>query len=321
MKTTNLEHLMQRYITGEVTEQEKIKIEAWLDVKKTEEGTDMVLDAVDEERLFRKITASIDNVEEIKTFRPGHGRVRALFSNRWFRAAATLLILAAASYSIWTVAVKDAVHETVALHDPKKVILEDGTIVWLQEQSQLTYVNSDRMRRATLSGEALFEVAADPGRPFTISCGEVTVRVVGTSFNLKARAGGIELKVLTGKVNLSSATYQTGVDVSPHEMVVYDPGGNISKVPLDEVAVSAITERTEYNMAFRNTAMENVIARVEKKFDVAVVLVDAHVNTCRITADFTDHSLESTLKMITELLEIDYTVKRGTVTLTGKGCN
>src|SRR5688572_1152418 len=186
MKKTNLDRLLQRYITGQVTEQEKIRIEAWLDVKKTQEGKDMVLDEKDEEKLFRRITAKIDNAEDIKAFRPGRGSVRTLFSARWFRVAAMLLVIAVSTYTVWLIVSRNAVHEASTEANTEKVILEDGTIVWLRENSRLTYDNRDgHLRQATLIGEGLFEVAKDPFRPFTIACSGVTIKVIGTSFNLK----------------------------------------------------------------------------------------------------------------------------------------
>lgn len=322
MEKSNLHRLLHRYITGQVSEQERIKIEAWLDVRKTDEGTNLVLDDADEERLFRKITSRMDTVEEVIAFRPKQGKVRILFSSRWFQIAATLLLLVAGSYTTWFIVNKPAVFQTIARQEIEKVILNDGSIVWLEEGSKLTYYQKrEGVRQAALVGEALFEVAKDPERPFAISCGEVTVKVVGTSFSLKTGEEGIELKVLTGKVNLSSATDKAGVDVAPNEKVIYSFSGGIKRRPLDQVEVSAITERTEYDMEFKNTTMESVIQKIEKKFNVAVIAENKQLKTCRITADFTDHSLESTLSMIAELLQIDYSIKRSTVTITGNGCN
>lgn len=322
MKKSNLDRLLQRYLTGQISEQERIKLEAWLDVKKTDEGTNFVLDEADEEKLFQKITSNIDNVEDVISFRPGHQEDKKIFSMRWIRIAATILLLAAGSYTTWFIATRQEIHETIARADIEKVILEDGTIVWLKRESRLTYFEEKGgIRQASLVGEGLFEVAKDPERPFIISCGTVTVKVVGTSFNLKTGEQGVEIKVLTGKVNLSLGADKTGVDVEPNEKVIYSNHGEMKKITLDKTELSAIIERTEYNMDFRNTTMESVIDKIEKKFNVEVVVVDTRVNTCRITADFTDHSLERTLVLISEFLEIDYEIKGNTVTITGKGCN
>jgi transmembrane sensor len=320
MKKTNLDRLLQRYIAGQVTEQEKKKIEAWLDVKKTDEGSDLVLDEQDEERLFRKITAGIDNVEEIKSFRPGKAKVRALFSARWLQVAATLLVLVAASYTVWLIASRSTVHETITKDTTEKVILEDGTIVWLEERSRLTYVNNGEAREATLAGEGLFEVAKDPSKPFTVLCGEVSVKVLGTSFHLKSANEGIELKVLTGNVSVLAANQEV-IEVASDEMATYSAGGEVRKVVLESAEKQTVTARTEYNMEFRNAALEDVVGRIEKKFDAEVIVQDARAKECRITADFTDHSLESTLEMISEFLDVQYSIEDNAVTLTGAGCH
>lgn len=320
MKKTNLDRLLQRYIAGQVTAEEKKKIEAWLDVKKTDEGSDMVLDERDEERLFQKITANIDNVEEIKAFTPGEGRVATIFSRRWLQVAASLALLVAVSYVVWMIAMRNTVHETITQNNTEKVILGDGTIVWLQERSRLTYVNKGDTRQATLVGEGLFEVAKDASRPFIISCGGVQVTVVGTSFHLKSDPDGIELKVLTGKVSVSAANHE-GIEVEANEMALYSATGEAEKVPLGAAQKVAITAKTEYNMEFRNTALADVVARIEKKFNTQVIVEDPRASKCRITADFTDHSLERTLDMISEFLEIQYSIDGDEVTLTGPGCH
>jgi ferric-dicitrate binding protein FerR (iron transport regulator) len=321
MKKTNLDLLLERYIKGTVSDEERLKIEAWLDVKKTDEGTEMVLDEADEEKLFRKITSSIDSVSDINSFRPRKRRVHSLFSDRWFQIAATVTFLLTGSYAIWSIATRTELQQTIARNDIEKVILPDGTIVWLQKHSELVYHgHADGIRQASLIGEGLFEVAKDPQNPFVISCGSAQVKVLGTSFNLKSGDEGIELKVLTGIVRLSSGTDKTGIEVRSNENVLYGKHGEIKKLFLDDADITRITSQTEYNMQFKNTSMESVIARVERKFNVEIITEDTQLKNCRITADFTDHSLESTLHMAAELLDIDFDIGERTVTISGKGC-
>jgi transmembrane sensor len=323
MKKTNLDKLLERYIRGQVSEQEKRKIETWLDVKKTDEGADLVLNDADEERLFRKIMANTDDVSEIQSFRPGLGTNHAFIKKTWFRIAATVLLLMAFSYTLWLIAFKDKSPAAfVATNNIEREILSDGSIVWLHKNSELTFLESaDGKRLATLRGEGLFEVAKDPARPFIISCGDASVRVVGTSFNLKSDAAGIELKVLTGKVRVSTASNTAGIEVIPNETAIYRKELGLEKAVMDQQQVKAITASTDYDMTFKNTAVKAVLARIERKFDVEVVLENPEVNRCHITADFTDQSLDNTMAMIRELLDIDYTIEKSTVTVSGKGCN
>src|SRR5260221_4679650 len=143
--------------------------------------------------------------------------------------------------------------------------------------------------------------------PFVIRCGEASIRVVGTSFSVRMVSDSLELKVLTGKVKFSSATNKEAVEVEPNERLVYKVNGEMEKFSMDKKEVPAIVADTEYNMLFTNGTLEEVMKSISKKFYVAIELTDKQPGQCRITADFTDHSLESTLKMSTEVLDVTYT--------------
>ena len=79
---------------------------------------------------------------------------------------------------------------------------------------------------------------------------------------------------------------------------------------------------TEYDMHFKDTGMKDVITRIEKKFNVAVSMKNERLKNCMITADFTDQSLEQTLSMISQVLDLQYEVtENGQVVLSGGGCD
>ncbi len=159
----------------------------------------------------------------------------------------------------------------------------------------------------------------DPTRPFIIQCGDVRLKVLGTRFSVKTGADQLELKVLTGKVNLSNEKSDLTVDVAPNEQVIYH-GGVIEKQTLTKDVVAAVIENTEYDMAFSNVPMDEVFRKIEKKFDVKVRFANPAIGSCRITADLTDQSLESTLQMVTEVLGVEYSRDGRDVTFTGDGC-
>jgi hypothetical protein len=66
--------------------------------------------------------------------------------------------------------------------------------------------------------------------------------------------------------------------------------------------------------------MDEVVNRLESKFNVSVKLSDKRIRNCKITMDFTDQSLEKSLQLISEVLDVTYSIQDKTVTLTGKGC-
>ncbi len=208
-----------------------------------------------------------------------------------------------------------------------KVLLSDGSIVWLKPNSVLEYPKVFRPegeRMLTLRGEALFEVEKNPRQPFIVRAGELTATVLGTSFNIKAAHKQIEVVVLTGKVSLSSTTDEHGVVVLQDETAVYHEDSKIlAKVlkPVDAPVQKAIISGTQYDMDFNNIAMSEVIQRIEGKFDVKVTTTDASLGNCVITADLTGQSLSKTLDIISAALAVSYTIDdKDVVTLEGKGC-
>lgn len=324
MEKTNFDRLLKQYLRGQLSEPEKIKLEAWMDVMKTEKNTDLEMSKEDEEKLFQKISGNLDNIEEVVAFRPHQGKLRSLFANRWLRVAASFLLLVVASYTIWYVVITNSkIKQTIAVNDIEKLILNDGTIVWLHKGSKLIYYQKTEagIRHAELVGEALFEVAKDPNNPFAIECGDITVRVLGTSFSLKTDKESIELKVLTGKVNLSSAVDKIGVDVVTNEKAIYTRYGEIEKISLSSDDIATITASTEYDMKFQNTSMDKVFEKIQKKFDVQLTIESKQLTKCRVTGDFTDRSLDGTFQMLSELMELEYKISGTTVAISGKGCD
>lgn len=320
MQKSDFDQLMERYVTGQVSEQERKKIEAWLDVMKTEDNTDLELSDEDEARIFQKLTSNQTTVDDVVALRPK----RKARLDRWMlRIAASLVIVSLVSYTAWYFsATPENQLEVVSKNGVEKIILNDGSLVWMQGESKVMYYEkqNDGARYATFEGEALFEVVKDEHHPFIVQCGDVKVKVLGTSFSIKTNPEHVELTVLTGKVNLSSAANTEGIDVLPQEKVIYKSNGEFEKLSTNKKEIASITVNTDYNMQFTNNRMHDVIKRIESKFNVSVKLSDKNIRNCQITADFTDQSLEKSLQLITEVLDVTYSIKDNTVTITGTGC-
>lgn len=307
MEKSNFDRLLQRYLSDQVSEKERIKIEAWLEEVKTDDPTSLELTKEDEEKVFQKITNSIENSSDPfthtkqTTFRP------------WLIGIAATVVLLSIGFVLWY----------NGRPSVDKMILTDGTLVWLKGESKLIYYEkaSEGTRNAELTGAALFEVTKDASRPFVLTCGDFKIKVLGTSFSVKTVPSGLEIEVLTGKVNLSSAKDSVGIEVESNQRVIYSGQGSPNKEQLDPADVSTIIDHTEYDMHFEGAPLKNVFERIEKKFGVTVKTANTQIESCKITADFTDHSLESTLTMIAEVLAIEYEVVGKKVTVSGSGCN
>jgi transmembrane sensor len=321
MEKSNFDELLKRYITGEVSEHERTKLEAWLDAMKTKNRDNLELSEDDEEKLFQKILSKHDNLAEIKTMIPERKRVSWL---GWsFRIAASMLVIALVTYIAWNLGKQNnGVIEFASYGSIEKVLLPDNSLVWLKGNSKIIYYEKEEenIRYAELKGEGLFEVAKDPSHPFVINCGNATLTVLGTSFSVRATVDSIELTVLTGKVNITMAKNGAGVDVLPNEKVIFPRNGEIKKLALAKDEVSSITSGTEYDLSFNNISLSDITKRLEKKFNTNISIENPHAGACSITIDLTDKSLDRSMEMITEILDVGFRRQGDSIIVSGQGC-
>ncbi|MEI9917329.1 MAG: FecR domain-containing protein [Bacteroidota bacterium] len=298
MKIDEIERLLDLYLKGRLSATQKTRLEDHLDEFQHPEKADHEFNEQHADELWKKISAKTTLTQPRRT--------------SWIPIAAALAVVALAIAIAWSW------NNNTGLAN--KLILSDGTIVWLKDQATLDHsLLSPSDRQVSLKGEALFEVAKDQRHPFVIHCGQYVAKVLGTSFNIKATDSAVELTVLTGKVRISSLSADSSVVVNPNEHIVLR-GKTINKTESQPAEVVSITKDTQYNMHFEDTSMEEIARRVEGKFDVHIKLEDDDLRNCMISADFTDQSLSITLTMIAEALSARYTIDGKQILISGAGC-
>jgi transmembrane sensor len=317
MKKSEFEQLIEKYQQGLLSGKEKELMDAWFEALGRDEAHPLRTEA-EREGLKKRVMAGM------------HARKPQAPVRIW-RIAASLLLVAAASFTIWwythnqsdILSAPQELTTSSTLGNIQKVLLEDGSLVWLKNNSSLTYPDrfTGKIRKVVLHGEALFEVAKDASHPFVIQCGELTTTVLGTSFNIKSGEKDIEVVVLTGKVSLTAQYDSQGIVVLPSEKAVYRKEmKQLAKVEAQpEESVSSISG-TEYDMNFDQMRMREAIRRIGLKFNVSVSLADTSMNNCVITANLTDQSLKKTLDVLTLSLRAQYELNGRQVTITGPGC-
>ena len=123
----------------------------------------------------------------------------------------------------------DHYNEVVAKRGTKtKIILPDGSQVWLNSDSKLSYGErfNDTIREVSLEGEAYFDVIKDKNRPFVVMTNDLNIRVLGTTFNIKSYAedATIETTLIRGMIevrkNNEPATKK--IILTPNEKLIYN---------------------------------------------------------------------------------------------------
>lgn len=324
MNEKKFTELIRRYEAGDVTEGERVLVENWLHERSTSDLFG-VMPAEDRRQIKDAMLTQV--MGRIRQRREKISRTPVVLWPSVFRVAAALLLLGVVSYLLWQLgyASRQKTVETISLQTGTKIVLPDNTLVWLKSNSTLTYPEAftGSTRPVSLHGEALFEVAKDPAHPFIIRCGQLTARVLGTSFNLKTRGNGVEVTVFTGQVALSPSAPGTvpEVVVLPNERAIYTPATNrIAKQPATGEEIQTLARGTTYAMRFEDIRLEEVSRRIEEKFNVKIVAEEAALNNCLITANLTDQSLQRTLEIITSMLGAKYEIEDNRIMLKGNGC-
>lgn len=186
-------------------------------------------------------------------------------------------------------------------------ILPDSTTGMLNSGSYLTYsLPFSKKRELKLEGEALFKVKKDEENPFEVSAGNSIVKVLGTSFNLSAYPAEdyVEVVIKEGTVEFKGTKKSDGVLLTPSERLVFQNGNTIKhKVDPDKYIAW-----TEGRLIFRGDPMAEVARRLERWYNVKVVLADKELEGYSFRATFEDDMLEEVLKYLSMTSPISYKI-------------
>jgi len=197
MNREEIRRLLQKPI-DELTLSEREKLAQWYDAIGTANSEESpFVDQTDEEDTRERLRRRI---------------LRRKFN--WYPIAAAILLFAAVAWLFQKTNFRlkeqmvspgiQYVEVSTAVGQLKNVRLADGSSVWLNGNSRLILPErfSDTLRVVTLEGEAFFEIERDTTRPFIVNAGELSTRVLGTSFNISAypTVKEIAVTVATGRV-------------------------------------------------------------------------------------------------------------------------
>ena len=159
-----------------------------------------------------------------------------------------------------------------------KVRLADGTLVYLNSATRMKYpVKFDeKERKVYLSGEAYFEVAKDPERPFFVEMEGVEVRVYGTSFNVNThQEGNIQTVLVKGSIGVKVLSSGMESMTRPGQMAEFKQGN--TKVDVKDVNVAVYTDWKDGIFRFENQRLEDILTVLSNWYDVDVFYQTASV--------------------------------------------
>lgn len=188
--------------------------------------------------------------------------------------------------------------------------LPDGTIGWLNSNSSVKYngnFNSDR--QVTLKGEAFFDVFKDNKRPFRVNTNEVTVKVLGTRFNIASyeNENNIEIVLEEGKLVFNNKEMKSSCTMNPNDLVVYNK--TQKNFSTEVVHPNKYLSWTEGKLVFRNDPLDVIAKRLERWYNINVELDVSSTEDFTWRATFVDEGLEEVLDMLKRSLPLNYKIE------------
>lgn len=192
-----------------------------------------------------------------------------------------------------------------------KTVLSDGTEVWLNSGSVLTYPQrfSGNKRVVSLVGEAYFKVSSDKSNRFDVVMpNNLIVSAYGTEFNINAYKEDetIDVTLVKGNVEVKKVDDSDKRDLHPGQYLKYNKGEGLMR--LEDVNLLVKTGWKDGKMIFRRASMTEVTQRLSRHFNVDIRLEEKELYSYEYSATFTTETLNEILYLLGKTAPIEYKI-------------
>ncbi|MGY5352694.1 FecR family protein [Wenyingzhuangia sp. IMCC45533] len=273
------------YISNTANPETIQRVEEWLSSPDYDEALFREIETIYLRTLPQK-SPSLENAKD-KFFKTVQPKTSTL--SKFYKYAAILVIAVLGTYAIQYVSTEYAsIVVTTGYAEQKQISLPDGSTVWLNASSTLSYTKK-HPRTLNLKGEAFFKVAKDKEHPFTVTTlDDIIVKALGTSFNVKSYSNGVvtETKLLTGKVEVSSEKhFDTKFVLIPNEKIVFYRD--------DKKAIKSAMSIGEQNIGwkqgkiqFKNKSFKEIALDLRAQFNIHIKFENEVIANSKFSGSF-----------------------------------
>jgi transmembrane sensor len=294
--------LISKYLDNGISSEEKKQLEFWIMQSKENKAYFWEMAKSWEESTIALQDKTIVRKQLIEFFERQKLRKRRTLLKWISGAAAVILLLISLQLFLPNVFFGGEIL-TVSSEDTKKeVFLPDGSQVWLNAHSMLSYSSKfNHSRKVRLTGEALFDVHADQGRNFVVETDNVTIEVLGTLFLVSDRGESSKTETVleSGKINLKLNKSGEELQMKPNQQVVYNhiDGSTIVK----NVNAADYTSWRKSSLIFENTRLRDVFIQMERWYNVDIQCNNSDLLNTPVSFTIDEEPLSETLNILEQI--------------------
>lgn len=308
MNIQEKKHIVQKLLSGTLSEEEKARLsqspemeQIWL--QQWEQASDRSLE-VNPDQLWVGIRQQTDQ----------KNRLWKSYFYKWYSVAASILLVIALGgiTYLWNQKTAAPVYVvTSGIQNLEKIQLPDGTHVCLGPSSRLEYPSEFRTdsRNVRLEGQAFFDVAKDPSKPFRVQMDDMQVEALGTAFELfnYEDSEDMEAILVNGKIKVSFEQDNKVVKeqiINPDERLIWHKKNN--QVEVGKIDADKYTLWRTGVLSFENENLAMIIPRLERWYGRKIQCEESLLNNYRFTFKVRDESLDVILFIMRQSAPLQY---------------
>ena len=273
MDNSNLSKIIKRYLFGRFPKETEERVQRWIiadkDTKEKEEASFEYWNELDTEinantySALKRVNQKIGYSERQTPHIP--------FYKKTLRIAAVLipLLLITGGYLYYTQ--NKLIEITVAYGDTRRLFLPDSSEIWINSGSNIKYPKSftDNQRLVYLEGEAYFSVKKDQAKPFIVKTEQLSVKVLGTKFNVKAYSDdeNITTTLTNGKVEVSTQSREKQI-LKPNEQLTYNIKTSVMNI--ENISPAETDAWLTGQILFINSSFQDIKQTLERRFNITI---------------------------------------------------
>lgn len=362
--------IITKFLLGEINEKEKQELKDWIsqdtankkyfvEIERLFNVLEIInnVDKIDPEAAWDIISDKLSKKSVSNEVHVDHKSIeRPLFRYKKFIAAAVFLLTIGISFEGAYLFFNRKYNTGITFNEinvPKGsksyLALNDGSKIWLNSMSKLTYPDKFKTthREVFLEGEAYFEVARDNNRPFYVRTSDLDIKVLGTSFNVKSykNEGTIETTLESGSISIfrkNTGDKAKHIVLKPDQRLTFvksegrilvddikeilkeDKHADTAQISsrrkeklylAENINTKLYTAWKDDKLIFVDESFESLAVKMERWYDVRIEIMGDKLKQYRFTGTFEKETVEQALKALQITTKFEYSIDHNVITI------